>query len=114
MKLEFKKIGTDERSFALEVGTAQVVGFFKKIAPRLARIEAKLSGTIALVCDYTGVEYQETLDETVSLRISDGLYTPSSDEDYDIIECLDGVVDLNEIFLGELESIKADYHVMQK
>lgn len=78
---------------------------------RLVELKGELKGAISLVCDLSGDEFEKSLDESVCLWLSDGIYeNDPSGEFLDVIECMGGVIDLKEICCSELELIRSDYH----
>lgn len=81
-------------------------------AESLVEIRGRLSGIISVVCDLSGEEFEKPISEEVSLLLSDGLYTPRQVDGgfLDVIECKNGIIDLEEILLSEVELIKSDYH----
>lgn len=80
----------------------------------LAQLSATLTGRVTLTCDRCGDEYDEQIDEKVTLLITDTPYKRDENEgdekEYDIIEFLDGNVDIDSIIISEVNAIKYDYH----
>jgi uncharacterized metal-binding protein YceD (DUF177 family) len=89
-------------------------GRVSKGADGMVLLDASLNGELRLECDLCGESYVERLDENVKLKITDRAYKNSNssedEQDYDIIEFLDGEIDLDEIIQSEINSIKLDYH----
>ena len=79
----------------------------------LLKLKGILSGTVTLICDRSGEEYEKTLDESLEFYLSDGVVHLESENFEDIIECEKGNIDLNEILNGELEMIRCDYHIKE-
>ncbi len=80
----------------------------------MATLSGEITGRVTLECDLCAESYEEELHETVTFRLTDTPHKrPEGDmgeQDYDIIEVLDGNVDLDEIIISEINAIKYDYH----
>ena len=80
----------------------------------LAELHGRLTGSVTLTCDRCGADYEHKMDEKVTLLITDSPYKrkerESDEREYDIIEFLDGKVDLDIIIESEVNAIKYDYH----
>lgn len=90
----------------------QLEGFlsYDKSYFNLLKLKGILSGTITLICDRSGEEYEKMLDESLEFYLSDGIVHLESENFEDIIECEKGNIDLDAILIGELEMIRCDYH----
>lgn len=115
MKIEFRKISHEPKKFSLnlkdidfEVG---INGSIAKVKNNLLKIEANIIGKINLICDRSGEEYIKDIDSTLTLFASQGMWSGNHiDEHFDVIEFFDSHIDLDSIFLSEIESIKLEYH----
>ena len=67
-----------------------------------------------LVCDLSGEEYLDTLDNEVSFYLSNGKVSLDNEHFEEVVECENGSIDLEEILRGELEMIRCDYHIKTK
>ena len=80
----------------------------------MAKLTATLKGRVSLECDRCAATYEEAVDETVTFTLTDTPYKrqegDTGEQDYDIIEFLDGNVDLDEIIISEINAIRYDYH----
>ena len=76
-------------------------------------LQARLAGDLKLVCDRSGEEFLQKIDEELVLYISDGMWDIQSQnfETFDVIEFFDGFIDLDYILESEIESIQSDYHI---
>lgn len=111
MKIEFKKITHEPKEFSLSLNKCSLQGRVWKVEKSLFYVDAHLSGSIELICDLSGEEYVQELDEKLNIRVSDGIYAPKpEDEEFDVVEFFHGVLDLEELLRGELESIRLSYH----
>ncbi|CAE10993.1 conserved hypothetical protein [Wolinella succinogenes] len=114
MRIDFKKITREPKKFSLSAFGCDMEGSIQKIEVNLFQVDAKLRGEIELICDRSGEEYTQKLDEELNLKVSDGLYTPGSEEeDFDVMEFFGGQLDMEELLASELESIRLSYHVKE-
>lgn len=117
MKIEFKKITSAPKEFSLESNGVVFCGEILRISSRLFKINGHLKGEIDLVCDRSGDEYQEALNEDLVLYISNGVWDTQSQSDlvadFDVIEFFDGFIDFEYILQSEINSIKMDYHMKE-
>lgn len=93
-------------------GKVQLEGFLScdKSHFNLLKLKGVLNGTITLICDRSGEEYEKMLDESLEFYLSDGVVHLESENFEDIIECENGNIDLDAILSSELEMIRCDYH----
>ncbi|MEA3521749.1 MAG: hypothetical protein U9R50_02110 [Campylobacterota bacterium] len=68
-----------------------------------------INGTLNVPCDLCAENFDTILDEELKFLLSDGIFN-GHDEDYDVVESLTGMIDINEILSSEIESIRSDYH----
>ena len=110
MKIEFRKIPYTKSDFKVTDNLLISEGTFFKESNKIVRINIIMSGQTTIDCDICGDSFDLEIDETIALKVSDGI----SEEDLDIIECQDHIVDFDEIVQSEISSIKADYHYCEK
>lgn len=119
MKIEFRKIAFEPKNFALNLKDSdfdiKITGTILRQSDDLIKITSHFSGEIALVCDRSGEEFMKDLDLDLVLFAKNGKWNETKreshgDENLAVIEIFENSIDLNEIFLGEIESIKLDYH----
>lgn len=121
MKIEFRKIAFEPKNFALNLKDDDfeiaIKGTILRTSDDLIKINSHLSGKIQLICDRSGEEFMKDLDLHLVLFAKNGKWSAikhessgESDENLAVIEIFDNFVDLDSIFLGEIESIKLDYH----
>ena len=82
-----------------------------KSSSNLIELSAVLKGEIELICDLSGEKYFRTLNENLDFLLSDGIVNLNNGHFQDIIECENGIIDLQEILRSELEMIRCDYHI---
>jgi uncharacterized metal-binding protein YceD (DUF177 family) len=118
MKIPFQNIGSQPKSVnrTLEGEDFNVAldGSLTRKGLGMARLNGDLKGSIQLICDRCGEPFVYHVDEKVTLKITDAPHKSSEglgdEQDYDIIEFLDGIIDLDEIIISEVNAIKFDYH----
>ncbi|EEO25603.1 hypothetical protein [Helicobacter winghamensis] len=91
---------------------AQLEGvlFYEKGHFNLLKLKGILKGSITLICDISGEEYEKILNEPLEFYLSDGIINLDNENFEDVIECENGNINLSEILNGELEIIRCDYH----
>lgn len=127
MKIEFRKIAPEPKNFALNLKDSdfdiKIEGKICRLENGLVKLDSTMSGEIALICDKSGEEFMKNLNLHLTLFVKNGLWqdsrreshillesSESRDENLAVIEVFDNFIDLDSLFLGEIESIKLDYH----
>jgi len=75
------------------------------------KLEAILSGEIDLICYRCGKEFKKELETPLNLTITNRVIETS--DDLDIIEFVDGVIDLDFILKSEISSIQNYYNLCE-
>jgi len=112
MKLLFEKIGSIIKPIDITSKGVKLVGSLQKSGYHQVTLDAKLLGSMELYCDRCGDRYHHTVDEILKLRLSDKI--SEDKDDLDIIEFLDGEIDVSYILDSELSSIESHYHYCSK
>ena len=108
MKIIFDKIGSTAKPFELEFEGVKLEGTLVKSGYHRVTLDAKLSGEVELDCDRCAKIYIHNLDNDLKLSLSDEVIEDK--DDLDIIEFLDGVIDLTYILESEINALKGAYH----
>ncbi len=108
MKIAFGKVSTSPKPFSLADQGLVFKGLLHKSTHHRVVLDANLKGTIALDCDRCGESYDQDVNEPVALQLSDQIVQDK--EDLDIIEFLDGMIDLMYILKSETSALTSDYH----
>jgi hypothetical protein len=111
MKIEFRKVPLQNSEFEISLDSAQLSGTFSKISSKLAKIEAKIDGNLDVDCCKCGSTFPITLNEEINLLISDGIFSEDDEVEEIVIEIDEHIIDFEEIFQSELESLKSEYYV---
>lgn len=112
MKIVYDKIGQSEKPFELTVDGVSLQGTLAKSGYHRLRLEGDIYGQVELLCDRCGDVYQYDMKYPLNLTLSDEVI--ESKDDLDIIEFLDGVVDLEFIVQSEIGSVQSEYHYCKK
>jgi len=112
MTIVFDKVGSTAKPIALTSEGILLKGTLKKSGYHQVILDAILSGDLELDCDRCGDTYNDKLDSPLVLKLSD--LVSEDKDDLDIIEFLDGKIDLLYILKSEITSIKSSYHYCRK
>jgi len=108
MTIIFDKVNSTAKPVGLSVEGISLEGTLQKSGYHQVTLDSKLSGELDLSCDRCGKSYNYDVSSTLRLKLSDMI---SEDKvDLDIIEFLDGKIDLLYILESEINSIKSTYH----
>ncbi|MDD2451538.1 MAG: hypothetical protein PHU67_06455 [Sulfurovum sp.] len=108
MNIRFDKIGTTPKSFEVSLGDATLSGTLQKSGNHRVALDAKMGGKVELDCDRCGQSYDYSLEGELKLTVSDMMIEDK--DDLDIIEFLDGNIDLTYILESEINALKGAYH----
>ncbi len=108
MRIVFDKIGQSPKPFDLEVDGVALKGVLTKSGYHRVRLEGELKGATEVACDRCGELYQYDMSDSLRFTLSDEVI--ETEDDLDIIEFIDGVIDLGFIVQSEISSIKNSYH----
>jgi len=108
MKIQFEKVGNTAKPFRCTLGELALSGTLKKSAHHRVSLASMLEGEISLACDRCGKHYIKQVKNPLVLTLSDEMCKDK--EDLDIIEFLDGVIDLTYILESEIDLQKSIYH----
>ena len=112
MKMVFDKIGSSAKPFKLDLEGALLEGTLQKSGYHQVTLDAQMSGSVELSCDRCGDTFDYDLDSKLRLKLSDQV--SEDKDDLDIIEFLDGKIDLLYILESEITSIESSYHYCDK
>jgi len=108
MKIQFDKIHAAPKPFETGIEGIRFQGNLKKSGYHLVELDGVIAGDIVLECDRCGQSYNHALKSKLKLSLSDQVCKDK--EDLDIIEFLDGVIDITYILEGEINAQKTSYH----
>jgi len=104
MKIVYDKIGQTKKPFELSVSGVKLEGTLAKSGYHRLGLEGNLSGQVELFCDRCGDMYHHDMKSPLHLTLSDEVI--ETKDDLDIIEFIDGVIDLEFIIQSEIASIR--------
>ncbi len=109
MKTTLRKITKIPLDFEVKSGEMIFKGYLEYHSGKLILLKAKLSGFLEKSCDICAEDFRMSVDEEIEFFLSDGIYDGSNNIDLDVVESLDGSVDIEELLASEIELIKSDY-----
>jgi len=112
VKIVFNKIGSTKKTFELTVSGVSLEGFLVKRGYHRVRLEGEMYGEVKLFCDRCGEEYQYDMKSPLNLTLSDEVI--ETEDDLDIIEFIDGIIDLEFIVQSEISSIENSFKCCEK
>jgi uncharacterized metal-binding protein YceD (DUF177 family) len=113
MKFPFRKVGNTPQDFNISKENTTFKGTLEHFKHGLIMLDAHINGTLNVPCDICAENFDTILNEELKFLLSDGIFN-GHDEDYDVVEFLNGMIDIDEILSSELESLKSDYHSCSK
>ncbi|MGX2983311.1 hypothetical protein [Helicobacter sp. 23-1045] len=118
MKIEFRKIGFEAKPFNLRLQgddfEVQISGSLQRMQSNLIKIDSAILGEMRVICDRSGEIFSEKISEKTAIFVKNGAYNSNDDsQNLAVIEVFDDFINLDEIFLGEIESLKLDYHIKE-
>ncbi|RLA64735.1 MAG: hypothetical protein DRQ78_05855 [Epsilonproteobacteria bacterium] len=108
MKIVFDKISVTAKPVEFVLQGVTLEGTLQKSGYHQVTLDALLSGCFDLDCDRCGETYNHNMENKLKLKLSD--LVSEDKDDLDIIEFLDGEIDLSYILESEITSIKSTYH----
>lgn len=119
MKIDIRKINKDGKKFSLKFVNDNddivFTGSIARVSNDTFKMEADIVGSITLVCDLSGDDFLDMLNEKVYILFKSGLWNGYKKQreydEYDVIELFDDYIDMDYILYSELESIRLSYHI---
>ena len=108
MKIVFDKVGSTAKPIELEVQGVKMNGTLQKSGYHRVALDAQMSGCLVLDCDRCGQSFDYVIDTPLKLTLSDEV--SEDKDDLDIIEFLDGVIDVTYILESEINAIEGAFH----
>ena len=109
MHINFQKVTSTPIDFDIVDNGIVFKGSLKYYKKNLLLLQATLSGYIDLDCYLCSESFSLPLDEDVEFLISDGVYEGFVEE-YDVVEAINGKIDIEELLNSEIELIKSGYY----
>lgn len=112
MKISFDKISSTPKLFSIASDDVVFSGTLSKIDFNTVKLDGDLNGELEVCCDRCGTVFKTAIEQPLSLELSQK--ERQNKDNLDIIEFLDGTIDLGYILQSEIDSIKSLYHYCQK
>lgn len=109
MRIPFHRITKDAQPFSLMHGAVRIEGTLRAYRPKLVLLEATMTGLLPVQCYRCGATFDIMLEEKVRFLLSEGVFSGQDDE-FDVVEMLDPLIDLDAVFDSEIALIESDYH----
>lgn len=112
MKILFDKVGASPKPFEATFNKVDLVGTLIKSGHHRVLLDSNINGEVELTCDRCGDAYITSLSNKLKLILSDTMIEDK--DDLDIIEFLDGVIDITYIIESEINVLESTYHYCEK
>ena len=112
MKILFDKVGHTIKPFSIEENGVNFEGTLQKSGYHRLGLAGAIKGDVEIVCNRCGVAFDSAIETALTLTISDQIVEDKVD--LDIIEFLDGEVDISFILLSEMNTFRSEYHYCDK
>jgi hypothetical protein len=112
VEISFDKIGTSPKPFNLVLNDVTFSGKLSKVDFNTVKLDGEINGDLKVCCDRCGKDFVTTIGQPIGLDLS--RKEIQNKDNLDIIEFLDGTIDLEYILQSEIDSIKSLYHYCQK
>jgi uncharacterized metal-binding protein YceD (DUF177 family) len=110
VKVILRRVNKTPLDFDVKSNEITFKGYLQYHAGKLILLKANFKGFIMKPCDICAEEFKLSLDEDVKFYISDGVYEDEDNIELDVVESLDGSVEIEELLSSEVELIRSDYH----
>ncbi|KIM04326.1 MAG: hypothetical protein KN64_08360 [Sulfurovum sp. AS07-7] len=112
MKISFDKISATPKSFNLALNDVVFSGALSKIDFNTVKLNGELKGDMEVCCDRCGIVFKTAIEQPLNLELSQKI--GQNKDNLDIIEFLNGTIDLEYILQSEIDSIRSSYYYCQK
>ena len=108
MKILFDKVGQSAKPFRETIDSIVLEGVLQKIGFHRVLLQGEMKGDVPVSCNRCGKHFDQNIDMPLRLTISDQIVEDK--DDLDIIEFLDGTIDVSFILQSEINTITSEYH----
>ncbi len=112
MQIVFEKLSSTPKPFELSLQGVSLSGTLYKQHHDTVILDGALSGALEVSCDRCGIPLDVAIDQPLKLELSQ--HTRQNKDNLDIIEFLDGIINLEYVLQSEIDSIKSAYHYCEK
>jgi hypothetical protein len=110
MRIVLRKVTKTPLDFEVISDEIAFKGYLEYYNAKLILLKAKISGTLQKSCDICAQDFNLEVNEDVEFFINDGIFEDDGSIELDVVESLDGNVEIEELLNSEIELIKSDYH----
>jgi len=110
VKVILRRVKKTPLDFEVKSDEITFKGYLQYHSGKLILLQANLKGSLFKSCDICAEEFKLLLDEDIEFYISDGVYEDENNIELDVVESLDGSVEIEELLNSEIELIRSDYH----
>lgn len=108
MKIAFDKVSHTAKPFREAHEGVVLEGILQKKGEESVTLLGEMEGIVILQCNRCGVSFNHTIATPIKLTLSNQIVEDK--DDLDIIEFLDGGIDISFILQSEINTIKSEYH----
>jgi len=101
-------VGSTAKPVTLNTKGVTLKGTLQKSGYHRVLLDASMEGSLPLICDRCGQSFDYVIETPLKLTLSDRV--SEDKDDLDIIEFLDGVIDVTYILESELNAIEGAFH----
>ncbi|MGW8169014.1 MAG: YceD family protein [Sulfurovaceae bacterium] len=112
MQIAFDKLSSTPKPFELLLQGVSLSGTLHKQHHDTVILDGTLGGALEVSCDRCGISFDIDIEQPLKLELSQ--HTRQNKDNLDIIEFLDGIIDLEYVLQSEIDSIKSTYHYCEK
>jgi len=106
--IPFNKVLQTAKPFHMEADGVIFDGILQKSGSHRVSLLGEIEGTVAVQCNRCGSSFDYLYNAPLKLTISDQII--ETKDDLDIIEFLDGEIDISFILTSEVNTLKSAYH----
>ena len=110
MNVSLRKVTKTPLDFEIKSNAINFKGYLEYHSGKLILLKAELTGFVEKSCDVCAEEFKLSLEEKIEFFLSDGIYEDNNNMDLDVVESLNGIVNIEELLESEIELIRCDYH----
>jgi len=110
MRVMLRKVTKTPLDFEVVSNDITFKGYLEYHSAKLVLLQASINGTLQKSCDLCAEDFTLALNEDIKFFISDGIFEDDGNMELDVVESLNGNVDIEELLCSEIELIKSDYH----
>ncbi|WP_457748818.1 hypothetical protein [Sulfurimonas sp.] len=110
MRIVLRKVTKTPLDFEVISDEITFKGFLEYHNAKLILLKASINGTLQKSCDICAQDFYLEVNENIEFFINDGIFEDDGSVELDVVESLDGNVDIQELLNSEIELIRSDYH----